>query len=509
MQDTEQPNLVPDPKNRWFETHDLHKNLGQRTARGGAVTLGTTSVNSVVTTVSTVLVTRNLTDEDFGLYGMVIVLTGFASMFVDLGLSRAVIQKPQVNHAQVSTLFWINLGIAVCLAIFVAAATPLIVWFYSEPRLTTINLVMAGLFILSGLGLQHRALLTRRMEYGRLNLIQLAAAPTASLTAVVIAFLGGGYWALVALPAVSQLVTVVGTWIACPWVPGLPRRGAGVRTMLAFGGNVTGFQFINYFARNADNAMLGFAWGAGPLGLYTRAYSLMMLPVSKLNSPLTNVVVPALSRVAGRPETYRNAYRSAIAVSAGLTTPAILFFIVLSPELVPLLLGPQWVSTVPILFALSGAALAGATNAAAGWVYLSWGHTGRMFRWAQLSAVQLFLVLAVSIGHGPLGVALGISIHQLILKIPALAYAVRGTPLRVSDFLGPAAFPTLAALISGAAALGIDRAVPPGSTGPATMLAVKTAIFCGLYAAGLLATPPGRAHLNAFRQAASLLRSGR
>src|SRR5690606_34686494 len=106
-----------------------------------------------------------------GLYGMVLVITNFANMFVDLGLTRAVIQKPHITHPQVSTLFWINLVISSGIAAGIALATPLVVRFYDEPRVAAINMVMAGSLVISGLMLQHRALLQRRMEFGKINLV--------------------------------------------------------------------------------------------------------------------------------------------------------------------------------------------------------------------------------------------------------------------------------------------------------------------------------------------------
>ena len=499
----------PTRSQQYFRTDDLQHRLGQKTARGGAYTLGSIGINFVVTTVSTVLITRNLTDEDFGLFGMVMVLTGFASMFVDLGLSRAVIQKPQVNHAQVSTLFWINLAVAALLAGIVAAATPLLVWFYDEPRLAPINLALAGLFIVSALGLQHRALLTRRLEHGRLNLVSLLATPIAAVVAVVIAYLGGKVWALVALPAVAQLVTVIGMWVACPWVPGLPRRHSGVRTMLGFGAHVTGFQFVNYFARNADNAMLGFAWGAGPLGLYTRAYSLMMLPASKLNTPLTNVVVPALSRLVDQPDRYRRTYRLAISLSANITTPAIAWLLVICPEAVPLLLGEQWAELPLILLSLTGAALHAATNGAGGWIYLSLGRVDRMLRWSCYAIVITIIAMAIGIQYGAIGVAIAVSLSQILIKFPGFLYATSGTFLKLSDLLIPITFPTLTSIVAGAVAFGGNHLATHFIDFMAEIgwqpIVSKSIIFILVYCLSLRLTPLGRSVLASIKTARTIL----
>ena len=141
---------------RYFTTGDLQKNLAKKTARGGAYTLAATAFNFLVTVTSTILVTSKLTSEDFGLVAMVTVLTGFATIFLDLGLSKAVIQKPKINHDQVSTLFWIIIAVASIIAAIVAAATPILIWIYNKPRLLPINLALSGLFIVSAMGIDLR-----------------------------------------------------------------------------------------------------------------------------------------------------------------------------------------------------------------------------------------------------------------------------------------------------------------------------------------------------------------
>lgn len=419
----------------YFLTDDLRHGLGRRTARGGAYTLGTTAVNFVVTTTATILVTRHLTKEDFGLYGMVIVLTGFAGMFVDLGLSRAVVQKPQISRGQVSTLFWINLALASLIAVVVAALTPVLVWFYDEPRLVPINLAMSGLFIVGALGLQHRALLERRMEFGRLNIVAAIAPLIASAAAVALALLDYGYWALVAIPAVSQMVTVAGMWVMCRWTPGWPHRHTGVRTMLAFGGHVTGTQFITYFARNADNVMLGYAWGAGSLGLYTRAYSLMMLPLTKVNLPLRQVAVPALSRLTDRPDEFRKAFFLIIETTLSLNCALVSLACLLAPEAIPLLLGRHWDGVTPLFVMLTPAGVAASMTMASGWLYLSWGHIERQLRWTITTTPLVVIGFAVGLQFGAEGIALAVGSLYAFLQPLSLMWATKSTPIRALNCL--------------------------------------------------------------------------
>ena len=99
----------------------------------------------------------------------------------------------------------------------------------------------------------------------------------------------------------TEAVATIGTWIAVPWRPGLPTRRTGTKTMLRFGGDIMGFDIINYFSRNLDNILIGRFIGAGALGFYSKAYALLTLPLLQINSPISAVAIPALRPACRRP----------------------------------------------------------------------------------------------------------------------------------------------------------------------------------------------------------------
>src|SRR5690606_31980809 len=133
------------------------------TMRGGALTAVAQAVKSIGEVVSTVVLVRLLLPEEFGLVGMVASVTGFLAMFKDLGLSMATIQRAQISHAQVSTLFWINLGFSALIMLMTIGMAPALVWFFDEPRLLWVTIGLSGAFLFGGLTVQHEALLRRQM----------------------------------------------------------------------------------------------------------------------------------------------------------------------------------------------------------------------------------------------------------------------------------------------------------------------------------------------------------
>lgn len=129
-------NQLSNLNNEFFCTKHLKENLKGRSVRGGAVTITAQAIKFVLKMGSTVVLARLLSPEDYGLIGMATVIVGFVQLFKDLGLSAATVQKAEINHQQVSTLFWINLVVSWIIALVVVALAPVVAWFYNEPRLS-------------------------------------------------------------------------------------------------------------------------------------------------------------------------------------------------------------------------------------------------------------------------------------------------------------------------------------------------------------------------------------
>ncbi len=387
----------------------------------------------VLNLASTMILARLLTPQDFGLVAMVTAVTGFIMTFKDLGLSMATVQRAEIGHAQVSTLFWINVALSAALMLITLALAPAIAWFYKEPRLLPITAALSTAFLLGGLTVQHQALLRRQMRLAAVATIDVVSMATGILTALACAWAGWGYWALVCMQVATAAANAAGVWLACDWRPGRPERRSGVRSMLAFGGYMTVFSFVNYFSRNADNALIGRYCGAGPLGLYSRAYSLLLLPIGQIVAPMTSVAVPALSRLQQDPERYRNYYLRGVKIVAYLSFPLVATLTVLSTEVVLLVLGKRWLGAAPIFRILALTAMFQPVVSTVGWIYVSLGHTRRYAIWGVISASLIVTSFLIGLRWGALGVATGYAICMTLLIHPYFAFAMACSPLAPRD----------------------------------------------------------------------------
>ncbi len=426
---------------QFFATDHIKADLKGKTVRGGIWTIVGQIGSYAIRLGSTIILARLLTPDDYGLVAMVAVVTNFALMFNDMGLSMATVQSDTITHEQVSTLFWINLAVSTIVGFFLAAISPLIVWFYDEPRLLWITIALAATFPMNGFTLQHNALLRRQMRFNTLSIIQLIAAAISVIVGIVCAWCGLQYWTLVIMQLMTPLCLISTIWIVCPWRPGKLRLKTGVKPMVLFGGNLTGFNFMNYFSRNADNLLIGKFLGTQPLGIYDKAYQLLMLPLRQITYPVSNVTMPALSRLQNDPEGYQRFYYKMVKTIAYITMPLIAFMAVLSDDIILLVLGEQWQMASPVFKILAFAAFLQPVAATTGSVFTSMGATGRMFKWGIVASSMTVLSFIVGLPYGIKGVAFCYSVNGYILFIPGLFYAYNKTPVQLGKVIKILVFP--------------------------------------------------------------------
>ena len=155
------------------------------------------------------------------------------------------------------------------------AAAPAIAAFYHEPRLVWVAAVLGTAFLFNAVGIQHSALLQRQMRFTAMAVISVVSLMVGTAIAIGGAAIGYGYWALVASSVTTPLVASIGFWLATGWVPGMPRRRAGIRSMMHFGGTLTLNNIIAYIALNADKVMIGRFLGVDAIGIYGRGFQLV------------------------------------------------------------------------------------------------------------------------------------------------------------------------------------------------------------------------------------------
>ncbi len=406
---------------------DGHGELRRLAVRGAGAAVSAQGLSLAVQMIGTVVLARILTPSDFGVVAMVTTVSLLIMNFGLNGFTEAVVQTDEISHALASNLFWINLGASLLLTIGFASAGSLLSWFYGDPRVAAVAIGVSLTIVITGASVLHLALLKRAMEFPVISVNGVIARGASVVTTITLALLGWGYWALVAGVVALPLSTTVGAWILCRWVPGLPRRAPGTAKLVRYSINVYGHFTVNYFARNLDNVLVGWRFGAQPLGFYKKAYDLFSLSSGQLVNPITAVAVSALSRLKDDVVQYQRYLLRALALLALVAMGVGADLSLVGKDLIRVILGPGWEESGQIFVFFGpgiGIMLLYYTH---GWIHLSIGTPDRWFRWGIVEFLVTALLFIAGLPWGPVGIALAWTVSFWILMFPAFWYA--GKPI--------------------------------------------------------------------------------
>ena len=430
-------------KQKVFDFTPRVLDLKRSAVRGGFFTGAAQACDFVLKMGATIILARLLTPEDYGLVAMVAAVTSLLTYCGDFGLSDASIQKVDISSDQVSSLFWLNVALGAIFATFAAGLGPVLSLFYHEQRILWIAPALGVCYFLGGFAVQHQAILSRRMHFRALVTIQIGSTFFGAFVAITAAVLGAGYWSLVLLQVSTVLATVVGAWILCDWRPGYYVRGCGIRPMIKFGMNVTGYNILRYLTLSVDKIIIGKKWGSHQLGLYSKSYQLFTTPLIQVLWPLGKVVLPTLSRLQEDRRRYQGFYRKIVSLISYGVMPASLAIAALAEEIVMIVLGPQWLESAVIVRALAIAALVHPIAYANSWVCRTTGHTENMVRWSMISTPIICAAFFIGLPWGAVGVAWAYTLSMFLTQLPGYYIMLKNTPISVADVVGASWRPTV------------------------------------------------------------------
>jgi O-antigen/teichoic acid export membrane protein len=313
---------------------------------------------------------------------------------------------------------------------------------------------------------QHDALLRRQMRFSALAFRDVASYVVGVPVGIIFALRGAGYWALVALPLTMNVTAMTLTWVLVKWIPGLPRRAANIRSLVAFGGNVAASYLICNAMRSSDTVLIGRKWGAGPLGLYSRAYNLLLLPVRQLSAPARSVAVPTFSRTQDDPERFSRYYLRTINLMMWIGVPVFAFLFVAAEPVIVLALGKQWREAAPVFRILSISALGQLMFESTIWLFVSRGESRHLLKLFLALAPITVASFAAGLPFRIKGVAFSGSVVLIAIFPWVLKQAFRGTTLtlrRLAEAIAVPVFLCLPAIVVAEIALHLvgTRSVIP------------------------------------------------
>ena len=396
-------------------------NLKERAIRGSVAKLASQGASLVIRVVSIAILARLLSPGDFGIVAMVVVVTALFDILSSAGLAQAMVQSRTISDAQRANLFWVNVGCGLVFGSICFLAGAPLASFYGEPAMFWVAPAFGLTILMNSIGFQHSAYLERQLRYVTLARIEVTAQFANAAVAILLAFLGAGYWALVFGGIAGSVVMTSTLCMATGWLPGPPRRDAPVGSLLRFGATVTLNNIVVFIAYNAEKLLIGRFWGAAALGTYGRAYQLINIPTASINVAIGGVALSSLSQLQHDPPRQRHYFLRGYSLVASVTVPLTIFCALFGNDIIMVTLGPQWGESVPVFRLLAPTVLIfGLINPTAS-LLLASGLQRRSLYLAMVIAPLMLCAMTLGIPYGPTGVAFAISTAMSLWLVPTFS----------------------------------------------------------------------------------------
>lgn len=459
--------------------------VGSRARSAVRWTAGARFAGQLFTWAITLVIIRLLAPSDYGLMAMTMVFVFVVDHLADLGLSVSVVQARKLEREQLQRVYGALIVSNLAGAALVFASAPVIAGFFGEPQLTTLVRAMSLQFVFAAASALPSALLQRDLRFQALSLIDLSAAVSGSLIALVLAFQGYGVWALIAATlGKAALRAVALNLFALPRVT--PRFDVtGMRELFTFGGLTTLNRILWVCSSQVDALIVGRLLGKEALGFYSVALHLATLPLTKLLGVVQPVAMPAFARIQDDLPRGAEALKRAVRVLVMGAFPVFWGLSCVAPEIVGVILGPKWVAAllplqlIPLVMPLR--LVTGFTNTAVNGV----GRVDVSLK----NTLTIFVVMSAGFVVASRWGVTGVSLAWVILYPFLLAFALRRSlevfSLRVTDILRELARPFAATVLMYGVVTALRYAVE-GLMSQAEQLAALVAVGVLTYAAATL-----------------------
>ena len=461
---------------------------------------------ALVSLLTAVVMPHFLTPEAYGLAAMSAILFTLGNMFKDFGMTSALMRKGAISQEEVSFLFWFNLLTTIVLAIALAASSSFVADFFHQPIVAKVMLLSLIGFILTGISLQHRMLLSRDLRFSDLAVIDSVAITLQFGTTLVLAIKGYGVWAIVIGTICNAAANSFLCVVLARWKPGPPRMVDDAKSLFAFGANTSIYSLSVFASVNIMAVMIGRQASVSELGQYNRANALLSLPLNNLVEPLAQVALPVLARLRPYPAAYRDAYLQFLARLNLVVIPASIFLIVAGRPLVTAALGPNWQQAGQLLMLLAPVIAALGYGYAVSDLFITQDRSRELRMVGLAESAMRILAVYVGIQFGITVAAISYAAATVLAVAIRVIVAGRSGPVTVADHLATAipALPlSVGCLLACEAATFVSREAGLPFTVEAVVLCVAGAL--GALAAGL-AFKTSRA---ALLSASEILRPGR
>ncbi len=321
--------------------------LALKSVSGTIWTLIDIIFNKAIYFIATLVLARLLGPSEFGLIGMIMVFFTIGTTMVDSGLSVSLVRTPNLDDAEYSTIFYMNLAMSLIAYLFVFVLAPFVADFYAQQILESLIRIYCFGFIITALRMIPQAKLVREMNFKKIAILNIPGNIVGLIVGVWMAMNGYRVWSIVGLYLSTQIVATLMYWVFMKWRPKFIFSVEKMKYHWSFGYKLMISAQLNTVFDNIYNILIGKLYSVQSLGYYERAYTLNNYPVSILSGIINKVSLPLLSQISDDKQRTLKVYRIILMLSFFISAPLMLGALVLAKPLFNLVLGEQWIPAVP------------------------------------------------------------------------------------------------------------------------------------------------------------------
>ncbi|WP_066222815.1 MOP flippase family protein [Formosa haliotis] len=389
-----------------------------------------TTVSTITLAVSALLkisvLARFLDPSAFGLMAIITFVLGFMDLFMDMGITSAILHKQDIKKEEYASLYWLNVMFSVLLFVLIVLLSPFIASFYSENELLKLIPLAGVIIIFSALGRQFKTILQKELQFKLMAIVDICSALLALIFAIILAINDYGIYALVYAALVQYgLNNILYLVIGIKHNPIVFHFNyQETKPFLKIGIYQVGGQVVNYFNRDLDILIIGKFFGTDILGGYSLAKQLVLRPTQILNPIITKVASPVLAKFQRDIILLKDNYLKLLKIVSSLNTPIYLGLIVFAPFVIDILYGSNFLHITSLVRILCIYMLIRAVGNPIGSLVIATGRTDLEFFWNVLNLVIMPLSVIIGAQFSLEGVAISITIAMLVMLIPSWYFLV-------------------------------------------------------------------------------------
>ncbi|MCB5205686.1 lipopolysaccharide biosynthesis protein [Methylovorus mays] len=366
-----------------------------------------------LSTVSTLILARYLTPDDFGLVAFATTMLTVITSVTELSLASALIHHRNPSEVHYNTAWTLNFLRSLTVGgLFCLAAT----WvsdLHGDPRLQLVMMILGASLALNGFANPKMVVLTKNLVFWQEFVRNVAERLVGVTVGIVIAVVYQSYWALIASTVASQLVSILVSYLVYPYRPKVSFKHA--TELWSFSIWLTLGQIVNTLNWKFDHLLVGFLLGNKLLGYYTVGDNLSTKPTREMIAPLETTLFPGFSRIGDDKQRLKNAYRKAQTLVALIALPLGVGIALVSSSIILLFLGERWEPVILVMQIMAGSVAIQTLSSAVQPLALSQGQTKLLFKRDLISFAIRVPLIAFGLWYaGLLGVLIGRAVSTLI-----------------------------------------------------------------------------------------------